>query len=499
LSSSISGTVNYAGTAPTSGWAHVVAYSNNNPDVVMSASVKLAEGRANYTLNGAYAAGSYTIYAYLDIVGVPGFVAVDPSHTTTVSLSSAGSNLSGVNLALTDPVSLPTPEAPANLLVSPSDQSVLVSWDPQTSVNGIAEASQYRISWGTDSNASTGGGSKLVSAVSTNQVLSGLANGSSYYFKVSSLVDNAESAPSAVQGPILIGTTTGQNTISGTITFPGTASGPLYALITSYTTGISYFTRIAAPVSGLSYQVSGVPTDNYHMLTVIDSNNDGRLESGEPRFDTSRVYSYQNIYQNGTINITMLASNGEVDLATRHKRTATGDSYGAMLTVLGNNKIPVSARLTGGPTYIPWPYTLYMADSQDSTFFSFGTQVPQIGDSYTVNTTYLDGSSEVLQASTTAVLQPPGPPQFSGSDRTQPDISWAAPTTLPGPGFIYYVNILDGSGNLVWQSIVPSTQTSTTYSAGTGPAMTAGASYTIAVGVQDGKTNQATYSVNYTP
>ena len=51
------------------------------------------------------------------------------------------------------------------------------------------------------------------------------------YYVITAVVGVTESAESATAGPITIGEPAGGSSVSGTVTFPGTATGPLYVVL----------------------------------------------------------------------------------------------------------------------------------------------------------------------------------------------------------------------------------------------------------------------------
>ena len=57
----------------------------------------------------------------------------------------------------------------------------------------------------------------------------------------------SESTASGVVGPVTIGAILGANVLSGTVTFPGTATGPLYAGVFDQTAGALRVTATFRP------------------------------------------------------------------------------------------------------------------------------------------------------------------------------------------------------------------------------------------------------------
>ena len=123
---------------------------------------------------------------------------------------------------------------------------------PPADANGNEIATSYKIYWGTDALTATSGGSSVQFAAQGGNnsfySLKGLTNGP-WYFKMSALVGTTESAKTAVFGPVTIGAlaTNGITTfnVSGTVTLPVAANGPMLILLhPPHGNGNVYFTQI---------------------------------------------------------------------------------------------------------------------------------------------------------------------------------------------------------------------------------------------------------------
>jgi len=216
--------------------------------------IALTVGSGAYTIRGLQS-GSYEVIAEMETPGTSTPNATNPAGVSA-SVIVAAANVTGVNIALLDPTP-PAAVAPTGLQVFPSGGMAMIFWQPHEDANGAETASAYKIYWGTDPAASNGAPITVNAQSNGSYLQSDLTDGTGYYYKVSALVGATESAPSAVAGPITIGATTGANTVSGTVTFPGTATGPMLVAVIDYNNGnFKYcFTRIMNPVSPQSYSI----------------------------------------------------------------------------------------------------------------------------------------------------------------------------------------------------------------------------------------------------
>ena len=137
------------------------------------------------------------------------------------------------------------------------------------------------------------------------------------------------------------------------------------------------------------------------------------------------------------------------------------------------------------------------------------TSRPNIGDPYTIQVGYSDGSSENVPLTVTTVLDtfPMSLAPVTGAPAgTTPLFSWAAPS--PPPLFPYTYSLWIGAqfGGQIWQypskGNMPSTQTSVAYNTDNSafqPSLTPGVIYNWTVNVRDATGNSAQQTVEYKP
>ncbi len=490
---SISGTVSYAGAKTGRVYINVNWSGGGNT----SSGTSIAAPGA-FTIRGV-PNGSYTLSAYRDNIGAGTKNASNPAgNSATVTVNNA--NAAGVAIALTDPAPA-TPTTPTGLSVNPSNTVALIFWDTPQNSNGAETATAYKIYWGTDAAASNGATITVGAMDDGVYFQSGLINGNHYY-KVSSLVGTSESALSAAVGPITIGATTGSHTVSGTVTFPGTATGPMIVAAYSYTSGI-FFTRIASPVSPHTYSFSGVPNGSYFNFAVIDMNNNGVIDLGDISNTDSDTPSIT-VNSNTTANITLTAAGAIERVTTSHWSDGTNQSYNANVAVNSGTKLAVAVTIVSAP-YIAVPFDM-SKDWNFGAWLNLMAVRPNVGDAFKVKVTYSDGTSEYLTSSVTGVLDNfAQTPTTSGGNRNIPTFNWAAPATPPAP-YTYKLWVSQNTGGQVWNypndGDMPSTQTSVVYNAdgrANAASLVTETPYNWTITVRDANGNEAQRQSSYTP
>ena len=92
------------------------------------------------------------------------------------------------------PSANPAPASPAGLTATPSDGAVTLTWD------SVTDATSYNVYYGTSAGVTPATGT-LVGDVTSPADVTGLTNGTLYYFIVTAVNANGESTPAAVFAP----------------------------------------------------------------------------------------------------------------------------------------------------------------------------------------------------------------------------------------------------------------------------------------------------------
>ncbi|HUX91954.1 MAG TPA: SdrD B-like domain-containing protein [Gallionellaceae bacterium] len=494
---SISGQVSYGGTK--TGPIAVRVYSTACLSCSSVGGTAIAAA-GPYTVRGLKP-GSYVVVAEMYALGTVSPNANNPfGKSGPVSISAA--NVTGVNLAVADPAVPPQPLTPTSLRVAPGDGSAFVMYSLPKNNFGQEYATSYRIDWSPNL-AWTGGGSAIFDgqgdrANFTNfYVLSGLTNGATLYFRMTALVGTMENLQPAVFGPVTIGAAAGSSTVSGRVTFPGAATGPLIVGLYSSTTGV-YFTRIANPANPQNYTISGVSNGSYFPFAAIDANSNGVIDSGE----ISNVNATGGLIRvAGNISgsdIALSQASATASVNTEHYSSPGWNNYNLILGVNDGSKHAVAVRLDSGPN-VAVPF-----DMGANRVISLGSTRPKIGDRYTFTVTYSDNSTEPLSASVTDVLDSFAT-NMGATGGVTPTFTWAAPASPPA-SYIYGLTLWGNADQIGWRYPqdfgLPSTTLSALYNVdgkASSSSLTPAHAYNWAVQVRDANGNSAALQSTYTP
>jgi uncharacterized protein (DUF2141 family) len=474
---SISGTISYAGNA--TGPVYVLLFnSNNNCGGGCSSNggtlVRLSSGSSAYTIRGLQS-GTYTVSAFMDTIGTgqPN-VSADPSGSSATINITSSNVATGANVTIADPT-VTTPVAPQIQAVEPGNGSAFMFYNAATDNNGNETATSYKIAWGTDTNGSNGG-SRTFNAQGTNATIAyvpGLANGSVLYFKMLASDSAGNSTYSSIIGPLTIGALTGANTVSGTVTFSGTATGPMIVAIHPPNgNGGIYFTAVGSqaspPTSGASYSVSGIPSGNYQVAVIIDNGNTGAVSPGDFTYGINGGASTFAVSGATTEDIALPTANAAALVLTNYFIGGGGAGYGISPQAVSGTKQIANITLMSGPN-VAVPFDMgYDANSGNNVNLANSSIAPIVGQGYGLLLTYTDGTSEILTGSVSAVLGPDNVAQnltvSSVSGVATPTFSWSAPATLPAfAPFTYSLQNLGSHGIDVSSSVTSVDLASDTY------------------------------------
>jgi hypothetical protein len=539
----VSGTVNYGGSA--TGWIFLklVGGSTTDPGTAIPA-------KGAFAIRGVQP-GTYTLQAWMDNLGSGAQNASNPVGATS-NLVVTSTDVTGASVTLSNP-------APYTLTTSPTwDKShgagsfiggAFVSFDPIKNGNGVESPTSYTLEYSTDSTFGSGVGSKSFPAVGGNNswFVTGLANTQTYYFRAAGVVGSGGSAvtgpwsAAAPSGGMVIGGPPAGNTVSGTVTFSQAATGPLYVGFYNLSTGSVYTTWVASPVSPQNYSVVVPGGSNYFFFAALDQNNDGAIDPG----DITNVFGFNMTTPSVAIgpdtltqNLTLPAGNSPSGASTATVTTGngfgstewgTGQSYEIDISMKGGAKRVVAVALLSGPDLLaPEPEDFALCpgcgyDPNSPFFLQFKSVVaePAVGAAYGLQITYSDGTSETVSPQVTAVLpnwptnlSPAGP--VSAVNLT-PTLTWSYP---PNAGnYFYQMWFADENWSAVWSipnlyslsnSFTSSTVSTPSITWGTDPtgvannpprvsSLTSGEIYYWEVKAYDADGNWASYMADYVP
>lgn len=400
-------------------------------------------GPGPYLMRGFVPGAPCTPTAWMDTVGLGVRHGLDPTGTGPTVAAGDGAP---ADVTLVDPVD-PSPVTPS-LLVRPLDGALLVGWDVPAGEEERATA--YRISWGTDA-AATNGGSRIVPANGEGlAVLGGIASGSSVYVRLAERVGGVESAPSPAVGPTTVGPATGGATVSGVVTFPGVAKGPLTVMVgpPPFISGAVKGVQIAAPVSPQAFSITGVPDGPAMLFALLDQDGDGIAGPGDLasfRWDTGSITGVPfapgfTVAGSARADLALSGRGARVHLVTQGLQSPAFTGYGAFMYVLGEARLPVEAVLfEGAHADVPLDLAyqpIYQAGFQ-AGFYATGAALdlpPTLGSTFRIGVTYADGAVEELEGVVERFLDFPtslavdtAAPNSPGN----PLLSWGPPAMAP--------------------------------------------------------------------
>jgi hypothetical protein len=466
LGYTVSGTVSYTGTK--TGQVYVALNGNNCGSNSLGTSIT-APGA--FTVHGV-GPGTYTLSAWMDTLNNGSLNVANPSGTAGSNVTVSSSNITGAAVTLTDPTVVAPVASPTLQSVSPTDQGVVIPiGPPTTTTNGNVEsATSYTVQWSADQTFATGVVSHTMAAegangtnvwILNNSVVSGgFSNSQVLYFRARGETTAGHGPWSSIAGPVTIGAPSAGNTISGTVTFSGTATGPLYVGFFDQSTAKAYATGISNPVSPQAYTVMVPNGTNYFFFGIIDQDKNGLVNAGDISNTSSGGSSSQvTISGNATQNLTLSSANSKATVTTQHwQDISTGGTsigYNLNFDVRAGIKLPVSAQLISGPNVID-PIDLGNCTDCGSAQFQYyagiASNIPVAGDSYSFRVTYSDATSETVTGTVSAVLNAFATslaPTTGTSTNTTPTFTWTYPSSPSS--YLYYFWISDNNGNQVWQ------------------------------------------------
>ncbi len=529
LGYTVTGTVNYSGSQ--TGRIYLTLNNNNcggngdQPGTSISS-------KGSFTIHGV-PPGAYTLAAGMDVLGYGAPNVNDPSGNSSVTVSNA--NYTGASVTLADAAGVTLSTGPKINVVSATNGGAAIPFKPILNTNGVEMATSYTVQWSTSSSFSTITGSKTFPANGDSTdvwIVTGLTDGQVLYFRAEGTAGSSTS-PWTIYGggtptAVTIGAPTGGNTITGTVTFTGTATGPLLVGFYSQTTGV-YTEIIQNPVSPQAYTVHVPNGTDYFQFGIIDQNNDGIVDAGDISNTGDGGSSTVAISGNATMNLTLPSASSSATVQTTYynQTYSSGSSTGYNLNfdVRMGNKLPVAVELTAGPNVIQPLDIAFCTDCgrpQFQYYVSLGGTTPAVGQSYTLHVTYSDNTSEDLTASVTgwngtstlvgaSNLVSNMSPSVTGT--TSPTFSWTDPAGASS--YTYQFNLTDTNGNTIWQipgnnsnlngfdsSITSITWNNDPTGGGSSPSvssLTGGATYNWQITVQDSAGNQAQNQVYFVP
>src|SRR6266403_390296 len=218
---SISGTVS---GSSTSGIVYIRVFTNGSNTQAGTTLASISTNSGSYTVIGLPPGNNYTVSAEIDTLNTGAQNESNPRGSTPSPITITNADVTGANIIIA-PQTIDAPMTPNKPSVFPGSGAAFISYkQPRNSTTGEEIATSYRIYYDTNSGFTNNTFKSLPAGDSNNvYLLSGLTNGTPYWFKMSALNAIGESVvpPLSVVGPITINATAGANTVSGSVSFTG--------------------------------------------------------------------------------------------------------------------------------------------------------------------------------------------------------------------------------------------------------------------------------------
>ncbi len=427
--------------------------------------------------------GTVTVFAFMDTVGTGTYLpTADPSGTQQVAVNNTSPS---VTITLLDPAPA-APPAPTSVSVHPSTDSVALTWNMATDSQGNEKADHFRLHWGEASDGKCPASLASTSTIPDTQsqfltmiigsdlgFVSGLVPGSSYCFAVAAVAGSHESALSNIVGPVAVRAPLTGSTMTGTVSAPPSpASGALYVVFADVANkGTLFYDRIPSPATSQTFTVTGLPNGKYLWPTFVDLDGNGHPDVTDPS-----NFSFSSAPAAPTaLTVSGDLAGQDVGLQSAVALSIAGTSYspngnygtptpGVPVTfvhsvvpvVAANLKLPVAATLLGGPG-VSQPLDMGVSIQSGKAGFFGGAggvltaDAPTVGQTYVVQVTYQDGTTEIVTPSVTGslsdiaqIVEPVGT-----IVNASPVFVWSPPGAL-APGYTYCVEISPWMGGPIW-------------------------------------------------
>lgn len=454
----------------------------------------------NFTINGVRP-GSYTVKAFVDTQGTGIHHANDPSGVSgQVTVSSANVSAGTITLDNPSPVAAQAPE----VVVHRGSGGNFVMWEGPETDEGLTIADRYTVSWSTSPSGSPIVGTEDVAAGNDDFFAHG-GGASSLYYQVKAVAGGTTASSGWTQVPAASGT----GSVTGKVYFPGvSATGPLYVAAADFSgeQPILSVAAIMSPASGGSYTINDLPAGTYDIFAFLDLNNNGAYDAGDVGWLDDDDFSPKAVVSTTQVtaaDITLNGGNASAIISTDHGKNQGGEWYNLRLSVQSMQKRVVNIQIVSGPQ-LTTPVDVAVDDDKDfETWLNVAR--PTVGDTYQINVSYLDGTTETFLRGVTAVLDgfptslaPVGYVPFGPA----PDFSWTAPSPAPAE-YVYNLWVNENNGGNVWDVWgMPSSQTSVVYGSQgevDQEELSDGTTYNWTLNVIDRNGNRAQTQTTFTP
>ena len=246
----------------------------------------------------------------------------------------------------------PPPVKPSGVQVTGGDTQATVSWSP------VAGASSYNVYYGTSAGVTAATGTKVASSTAS-QVITGLLDGTTYFFVVTAVNAGGESIVSNEVNTTLItappsGITTSTGDTQVTINWNQVTGASSYNVYYGTVAGVTAATGTKVPSSTTTQVVTGLTdgTKYFFVVTAVDAGGESALSSEYSITPIGKPGGIQLATADGQVTISWTAVTGATSYNVYYGTSAS------ITTATSTNKVSNAASggqaitgLTNGTTY----------------------------------------------------------------------------------------------------------------------------------------------------
>lgn len=412
-------------------------------------------------------------------------------------------------------VTTPTPSDPstwwgdATVMIMPMNGSALVRWDTPNA-NDIEIPYSYDLCWGTnsspDATTHTGGGcvTDLPSVDDGNYFVTGLTNGTLYYFNV---IARLSGQSAAKQASATIGVPGGGNIVTANLTFSSAPSvgTPLFVVLMGDSGGFGVMTT-ASGTTSQSVVVPGVQNGSYQIHAILDLNTNQRYDVGDvssTHFDYSIPFVNVNGAAASTSPILLSTdSNANARLSTEVNVINNSTSYQYQFLARQQKKRPAHIVINSGPG-LSEATDMGVTVWGDFSLWPMISGTPAVGNIYPITITYTDGTTQNLDLLITNLVSAPSQTYplgtTSGINSTSPRFAWTEGSYWYNAPYLYSVQLYPDNnpyGDPLWEKMVNFESFSTMYD---GNALSNGTAYLWKLAAVDAYGNRGVRWNSFTP
>lgn len=488
----LSGTVSYAGGK--TGRVYLAYGRNPFTNALGGTSI---EGPGQFTIKGLRGYGhnsTQRVFAYMDVQGTGTFnAAVDPRGMAEFTFEADG--VANVAVTLEEPSTI-APPSPTNVKVVGGADGAFVTFDvvrlPISSQDPdslrVEAAESYRVYWSelTQPGPNEHLGFLEVTAGNAPVIaMPKIAAPATYAFSVTSVVSGVESEPSAAVAGVVVGPGAATDRITGAVELEGFDSvGTIYVVLATESGDLFQVQQAQLSGTSATYAFSGVPAGNWRIHALQDTDDDGTLETIEPRNSESPTLVTKLEGAEAIAPASVLTFDTfRTPVLTGYTRYDVTTAYTTLyITARPANRMPVRVEVLEGP-WLSVPAGLAPRLSNPGGFMINAELrgAPPAGTTYTLEALFEDGTSEQRQSEPIILLTDlPQPTAPSGATvGVTPTFTWSAPEDDSDRLGVHVYRVAGQNWVPVWTRVVGADETSVVFNDdGTATeALSAGASY----------------------